>query len=339
MLQDLRSKLAGTDPLMSQPEPVSNGPALGAARVGAELRVARLRRGWALPEIAARLRIRLVHLEAIEDGRVADLPGSAYAVGFVRTYAGALGLDAGEVARRFRAEAQEVNRRTELAFPAPVPERGVPAGAVVLLGVLLAAGTYAGWYRFSGDARTPSEQVPPVPDRLAAMTERPGPPSNPSPQVASVMPSPGVASAPPSVPVINAAPAPVDPQPAPVIAAAAPSTPTMAAAATLPLLDSRPENRIMLRVKADSWIQVRERQGQVLLNRVLRNGETWPVPPGSQLLLTTGNAGGTELLVDGEATPTLGGAGAVRRDVLLDAEALKAVRPTPATSTARPQAQ
>ncbi len=293
-----------------------------------------------LPEIAARLRIRLAHLEAIEDGRVADLPGNAYALGFLRTYAGALGLDADEVARRFRAEAQEVNCRTELAFPAPVPERGVPAGAVVLLGVLLAAGTYAGWYRFSGDTRTPSEQVPPVPDRLAAMTERPGLPSNPSPQVASILPPPGAASAPPSPLVISAAPAPAEPLPAPVAAPALVSTPTMAAAATLPPPDSRPENRpenrIVLRVKSDSWTQVRERQGPVLLNRVLRSGETWPVPPGSQLLLTTGNAGGIELLVDGEATPLLGGAGAVRRDVPLDPEAIKAGRLASPASTARP---
>ncbi len=95
----------------------------------------------------------------------------------------------------------------------------------------------------------------------------------------------------------------------------------------------------MLRVKADSWIQVRERQGPVLLNRVLRNGETWPVPPGSQLLLTTGNAGGIELLVDGVASPALGGLGAVRRDVPLDADAIKAGRLAPAASTPRPQAQ
>jgi len=117
-----------------------NGPMLGASRVGAELRAARLRLGWALPDVAATLRIRLPFLQAIEDGRIADLPGNAYALGFLRSYAASLGLDASEVARRFRAEAREVNQKTELTFPAPVPDRGVPAGAVVLLGALLTAG-------------------------------------------------------------------------------------------------------------------------------------------------------------------------------------------------------
>jgi cytoskeleton protein RodZ len=86
-----------------------------------------------------------------------------------------------------------------------------------------------------------------------------------------------------------------------------------------------------LRMKGDSWIQVREKNGPVLLNRVMRAGETWPVPKGQGLLLTTGNAGGTEVLVDGSPIPSLGAAGAVRRDVPLDPD-----MPKPAPSAARP---
>jgi cytoskeleton protein RodZ len=71
-------------------------------------------------------------------------------------------------------------------------------------------------------------------------------------------------------------------------------------------------------------MQVRDKSGQVLLNRVLRSGETWQVPDRPALLLTTGNAGGTDLLVDGVVTASLGGDGAVRRDLPLDADAIKA---------------
>ena len=256
-------------------------PALGASRVGAEMRAARLRLGWKLPDVAANLRIRLPYLEAIEEGRLSDMPGNAYAVGFLRSYATMLGLDAAEVARRFRAEAQEVNRKPDLTFPAPVPERGIPAGAVVLLGLVLAAGAYAGWYRFSGDARPPAVVVPAVPERLAPAADRVAPPSNPSPQVASILPPPN-----PSISV------PQPPPPPPPVAVVPPPPPP-------PPVDA---GRMVLRVKSDAWVQVREKQGPVLLNRVMRAGETWPVPKGQQLLLTTGNAGGTEVLVDGTAT-------------------------------------
>jgi cytoskeleton protein RodZ len=70
-------------------------------------------------------------------------------------------------------------------------------------------------------------------------------------------------------------------------------------------------------------VQVRDRQGPVLLNRVMRSGETWAVPAKGQLLLTTGNAGGTELLVDGVVAPSLGGDGAVRRDLPLDPDLIR----------------
>ena len=323
MQHDRKAKFQDANAMMSAADGDPTEPVLGAARVGAELRAARQRLGWALPDVAANLRIRLPYLQAIEDGRMADLPGAAYAVGFMRTYATSLGLDAGEVARRFKAEAQDLNKKTKLAFPAPVPERGVPAGAVVLLGVLLTAGAYAGWYAFSG-ARPTTDAVAPVPERLAPLADGVMP-SNPSPQVASVLPGP------PSSPPPNLA---AMPQIAPLPAAAPPAAPVpMAAAPAALYAPAVGDSRVVLRLKSDAWIQVRERQGQVLLNRVMRSGETWPVPKGAQLLLTTGNAGGTELLVDGATVPSLGPAGVVRRDVVLDPDVLKA------GSTQRPASQ
>jgi len=192
--------------MMSSGDHDADGPALGASRVGAELREARLRRGLALPDVVAQLRIRLRFLQAIEEGRVADLPGTVYAVGFVRSYAALLGLDAADVAWRFRAEAHEGDRKTELAFPVPMPDRGVPVGAVALLGVLLMAGAYAGWYRISGDRPVSAEVVPAVPERLAALADQDAPPSSLSPQVASIMPTPSTSAL--------AAPMPAVPSPA-----------------------------------------------------------------------------------------------------------------------------
>ena len=87
-------------------------------------------------------------------------------------------------------------------------------------------------------------------------------------------------------------------------------------------------------------MQVRDRGGQVLLNRVLHAGDTWAVPVRANLLLTTGNAGGTEVLVDGAATPALGAPGAVRRDLPLDPDQIKdgklAAATPPATGTTSP---
>ncbi len=297
------------------------GPAGEAARVGAELRAARLRLGWALADVAALLRIRLSFMEAVEDGRLTDLPGSVYAVGFARAYAGLLGLDAAAVARRFRPEPDKAAQRTELDFLAPMPERGVPAGAVVLLSTLLAAAAYAGWYNFSDDAR-PAAIVQAVPERLAPLASR-AVPADPPPAAAT-----------PAEP-----PAPAMPVPGPPPSLNEPVVPPLAVAAPPPpAIPPGDESRILLRAHADAWVQVRERQGHVLLNRVMRGGESWAVPKGAPLLLTTGNAGGTELLVDGEATSPLGPPGAVRRDIALEPDGLRADIAKPG-STARPPSQ
>ena len=158
-------------------------------RAGAELREARERLGWDLGEVAAALRIKLAYLQAIEEGRIAALPGNAYALGFLRTYATTLGLDADEISRRFRSEANDVNRKTDLAFPAPVPERGVPTGALVLIGLVIAAAGYGAWYKLSDREQAPTHIVPAVPDELLP-ARRAAPVS---PQVASVLPPPGTA--------------------------------------------------------------------------------------------------------------------------------------------------
>ena len=83
------------------------------------------------------------------------------------------------------------------------------------------------------------------------------------------------------------------------------------------------QSRILLRANADAWVQVRDRAGPVLLSRILHAGETWAVPARPNLLLTTGNAGGTDLVVDGVTSPPLGGNGLVRRDLALDPDLIK----------------
>jgi cytoskeleton protein RodZ len=101
-----------------------------------------------------------------------------------------------------------------------------------------------------------------------------------------------------------------------------------AAATTMPPLSMTPpplsdQPRIVLSANADAWLLVRDKSGQVLLNRVLHPGETWSVPLMPNLTLTTGNAGGTNIVVDGTTAPPLGADGAVRRDIPLDPDLLK----------------
>ncbi len=140
--------------------------------VGALLRASRLRFGQDLREVADLLRIRYPYLEAIEESRFGDLPGLAYAVGFVRTYAEYLGLDADEVVRRFKSETENMNRKTELVFPSPVAEQGTPSAAIVLVGLLVAGVAYGAWYLGTSNDGFLQELVSPVPEQLASKLPR-----------------------------------------------------------------------------------------------------------------------------------------------------------------------
>ena len=73
--------------------------------IGSTLRGARRRRKIELSEVEAATKIRAGFLRAIEDEDWEALPGDAYARGFVRTYAGFLGLDGVRLASELPAPA------------------------------------------------------------------------------------------------------------------------------------------------------------------------------------------------------------------------------------------
>lgn len=392
-----------------------DGPKSGNG-VGALLRASRIRCGEDLSQVADALRIRLIYLQAIEDGRFADLPGATYALGFVRTYASHLGLDVEEVIRRLRAETEIETAKPDLSFPIPVSDTTMPTGAVVMIGLIVAAVAYGGYLMNSTGDRVPVADVSPVPKRmmidgatanaqsnaapqpdasarietaagtpasasppsaaqpstppsaakpasppLAVQTSTPpsaAKPSTPSPTAqpsatptaatasapSSGAPSSGIgesqqlAALPQSTPAASsssgAAPAPSSssgaatsaPAPSSLGAATSVAAPSSSGAATSVAAPAETPKlpRIEVLAKADSWIQVREgTAGAMLMTRLLRAGETYAVPDRSGLMLLTGNAGALEIRVDGEAVPTLGPEGAVRRSIALDAGRLK----------------
>ena len=158
-------------------DPISRATPDGAATdrrtgVGGLLRASRLRCGEELDVIAQVLRIRRRHLQAIEDGQFDLLPGTTYAVGFIRAYADYLGLDSGEVVRRFKEEQTLQPGRppkADLVFPSPMSESGIPRGAVVFLGVLIGVIAYGAWYSSTVNNDFFKEWIEPVPARLAAL--------------------------------------------------------------------------------------------------------------------------------------------------------------------------
>jgi cytoskeleton protein RodZ len=427
-----------------------------ASELGAMLRETRMTQGRQLDEIAEELRIRLVYLQAIEDGRLEELPGVTYATGFLRAYGDFLGLDGEDLVRRFKAAGMATAQATDLHLPSPVEEGRLPTGSVLLVAALLAVGAYGGWYYMSSQGRDPIENVAALPDQLADLVGKTGqngepaaaPDTGSSPAVAefgqanptgmessvgdasndphgdataSNSPEPtepmataedaspdtrttstvvSAASADDSVsapaepmgsapetagepatasvadqptsdpdpstaqtaradpepepePVRVAAPEPpAVPRPKPVIVeqlaaprvpevtptdpdGGAPAASTIVAEATsranpgggngaqtAAAVAERKAHRVVLRANIDTWVEVAAAEGAPVLSRLMREGETFVVPSRPGLMMTTGNAGGIDILIDGKAIPQLGSHGEVRTNIVLDAESL-----------------
>jgi cytoskeletal protein RodZ len=78
------------------------------------------------------------------------------------------------------------------------------------------------------------------------------------------------------------------------------------------------QSRIQIRATQDSWIQVRDGTGDLLMTRVLRPGDIYRVPDKAGLKMQTGNAGGLQVSVDGGQGTAMGTPGQVMRGVPLD---------------------
>jgi cytoskeleton protein RodZ len=145
----------------------------GDDHVGAFLREARENTGRSVADVAQTLRIRRVYLEAIEDGRFDELPGAAYAVGFIRSYATYLRLDVATLVARFKEEASGIEAKQDLDFPTPVPEGRFPGGVVVALCLMLTAAGAGGWYWWQNQNAIEIARVPPPPEAVTGASDTP----------------------------------------------------------------------------------------------------------------------------------------------------------------------
>lgn len=118
-----------------------------------------------LRDVAGALRIRPFYVAAMEEGRYDDLPGEAYAIGFVRTYAEYLRLDSVEVVKRFKAEFAGLERHS-LRFPTPPQEGHIPGSALILVALVLVALGYGAWTYFGQEERSFTDNVEAVPEEL-----------------------------------------------------------------------------------------------------------------------------------------------------------------------------
>ncbi|MEC4721429.1 DUF4115 domain-containing protein [Noviherbaspirillum sp. CPCC 100848] len=299
------------------------------ASPGARLAAGRQERGWTIEQVAGQLNLAPRQVIALEADDYPSLPGMATARGFVRQYAKLLKIDAAPLLASLGGEtmvAQELVRpRQNLSTPfseARLPSMNARTGGGtakwIVAGVAIAAiGAVVFALQqgvdFAGMSQSASSQVR---DGLSQINT----PSAPDSQGASTPPAPDSVSASPEP--VNAQP-PLDPaaasdprnpaQPAqstaqgaaddsPAQQSASPAVPATTAAAAAPSTSASPAdgaNSLVIRVRQDSWVEVRSAGGKPLIARVVKAGETETFDVTDPVAVVIGNASGVDATLRG----------------------------------------
>ncbi len=289
--------------------------------VGQDLRTARLRRGDDLATVSRSLKIRKEHLEALEEDRIDALPGRTYAIGFVRSYADYLGLDAVQCVERFKAE---IAGRSDTATP-PITvideesEHRMPHGWKIMAGIVLVLVVYGAYQLAASVDRALSEpEVAPPP---AVMTRPVA--HKPKPPVQLTVTQPLTA------PVDTSIADPLAAQSANGVQSATGSStlqPSGVAPDVLPqgqVYGAQNKNaRVVLRARVVTKILVQGPDGKVFLNRTLKPGDTYKVPNLVGMTLTTSDAGGVVIDLDGAPVGVVGHSQETAEAVSLDPQSI-----------------
>jgi cytoskeleton protein RodZ len=268
-----------------EPQPVAAEPAVSQTFIAA-----RQAQNLSLTDVANRLKLSVHQIEALEQGAYDRLPGAVFVRGFTRNYARLLKLDPEEMVRAVDAHLPRVADRNASAGETnrPMPAKNssrwpLVAGiaAVVFLGAALV------------DVLWP--ETPPSSVAVA-------PKSAPESQEAITQ---STAAASPAPVADTSAVAPVAPESAaavPAVSAAAPATPPAAAVIADYQPTSTPEGTVLrLAFDQQSWVQVRDASGKVVLESLFPPGSSREVTARPPLTLIVGNAPGVRLTYAGRA--------------------------------------
>ncbi len=258
-----------------------------AVEVGELLRCSRLNFGYTIQDIEHKLNIRVSHIDAIENGDISELPGKAYAIGFVRSYAEYLGLDSSEIIYLFKT--QYIGSKPKLSYPEIVHYKKIPNISLIIISLL-----FYGVFMFSWRAVNKVDpelmlQINPIPEDIKY-------------HVSKDILSNSIANNSEDVTLNN-------PE----------NTEAIEDMGSI----KNKEYGVILNIINSSWVEIKDSSGQIIISNILEKGDQYFVPDSPGLTMSLGNAANVEITINNRALMPLGKDGDVRRDIPLDTYYLK----------------
>lgn len=268
------------------------------AASGEALRQAREARGLSVDDIAQTLKLAPRQVEAIEAEAFGQLPGIAFARGFVRNYARYLGLDPAPLLERLNPPqdspamrlAPESNADGSMPLPSGYRSTSLTPALVVLGGLALLV--FAAWHfnllgslnaRRGGTGALPAIQS----GTTQSVSEPVFPPHTEETAVVTAQVEPPLAS-------------PVAATSAPVRASAPAVAVSVAGVSGTAASQNVGASPLVLSIEQDAWIEVRDGGGRMVVARMGKAGETLEVRGRAPFSLKVGNAPHVKLRYQGQ---------------------------------------
>ena len=291
--------------------------------LGSSFVEARAKHGLTQEMAAKSLKVRSLTIQKFENGQDLDISGTAYQIGFIRSYAKLVGLNADKVIESYKKLNFLDEKPLDYNFPSAVQEKKSIIPLMSLVIFLFALISYSSWYYLNITKDTnikariadnPNNQnkfsYVKIEEEKSNLSTTKREDNNSIDKNISVEDE---------IANLNNNKSNVDTGPNQLKTIVETNTNEVSAVAN----ERDPDTEMVLKSTGNSWVEIEDVDGNSFLTRLMRPGETFVIPRQKGLTLSTGNAGVLSLTYGSIHISNLGAVGEVISSRPLNIEAFK----------------
>ena len=292
---------------------------------------ARVKQGLTQEDVSKILKVRVSAVKQIERGEELQSLGSAYSLGFLRSYAKLVDLEPDNIIKNYKLSNNEKNTKFDYNFPGVIKEKKSLFPMIALFTFLFSLVVYSSWYYLNInnleiknknmaflDSDNSNLDYVKVEDKLNRPQDNTDKIENKT-LVKANKETPNILINENSInKIVNSNKVEsknlLDSK----------SNETLSGNETSAIANERiPKKEMVLKSSGNSWVEIEDLDGNSYLTRLMRSGETFVVPDKKGLTLSTGNAGVLSLTFGSIHISKLGSIGEVISSRPLNIEAFK----------------
>ncbi len=288
--------------------------------IGLKLKQERINKKLTVDDVASKLKIRKLFIEAIEDGKFNELPGLTYIIGFVISYAKLLGIAYEPLVEALKSQQHTTNIKTNVGLASSKMESALPSFGIIALALVALVVVCIVWAFYGDDEAVKiNKEIPVTIEKVNIKDVKKPEESN-----LEVVPVADVLKTElyknqTSKPVVKKLEVENTIKIKPLLISEKPITQNVKAKySSIPIENAK----IVIMALEDSWVQIRKNE-ELLFSKILVAGDSYYISDYSdEIVMDIGNAGGIYITVEEKVLPALGAKGVIVRNFAFTKDSL-----------------